>query len=73
MSKVQRKKLTTCQKQIVNSLGLSDLEPFKAADTISRFCSNLNLPPDIRDAVCKVSLRALDMGISNGALFHMLT
>lgn len=66
MSNVVRKKLSQCQKQIVRSLGLSDLEPFKAADTINRFCENLNLPTNIHDAVCKVSLRALDMGFVNG-------
>jgi hypothetical protein len=46
--------------------GLQDLEPFKAADSVARFCLNLNLPQPIQDAVCKISLRALDAGFVNG-------
>jgi hypothetical protein len=48
------------------------LEPFKAADSVARFCLNLNLPQPIQDAVCKISLRALDAGFVNGVSVLML-
>jgi transcription initiation factor TFIIB len=65
VSKVSKKDIGKCFKQIVRTLKTS-MELIKSGDFISRFCSNLGLPQNVQKACIHIATKAVDLDLVPG-------
>ncbi|EGG13783.1 transcription initiation factor IIB [Cavenderia fasciculata] len=64
---VSKKELAKCYKQMREALGdVHSLHAISTDDFMTRFCSNLSLPNDVKKAADHVSRTAIDLGIVAG-------
>lgn len=65
ISRISKKEIGRCFKLIVKNLEKS-VHVITSADFMSRFCSNLQLPPDVKNAATFIAKRAVELDLVGG-------